>query len=183
VITKVPAALSVVDQTDIQQGQPTLGPDESIVRIPGIFPQNRFNFVQDLRLSIRGFGARAAFGIRGIKILVDGIPETLPDEQSQADSIDLGSAQSIEVMRGPASALYGNAAGGVISIITEDGPPRPFVEARTTHGEFGLWKMQLKSGGQMGPLNYLANISAGRIALRWALKCGISPIGARISIT
>ena len=158
-ITKVPAALSVVDQNDVQLGQPTIGLDESIVRIPGIFPQNRFNFAQDLRLSIRGFGARAAFGIRGIRILIDGIPETLPDGQSQVDSIDLGSAQSIEVMRGPASALYGNAAGGVISIQTEDGPPRPFVEARTTHGEFGLWKMQLKSGGQVGPLNYLANVS------------------------
>ena len=158
-ITEVPAAISVVESEDIQQAQPTLGLDESLVRVPGIFPQNRFNFAQDLRLSIRGFGARAAFGIRGIKIIVDGIPATLPDGQSQVDSLDLGSTQRVEVMRGPASALYGNAAGGVISIITEDGPETPFVEARTTHGEYGLWKMQLKSGGQTGPLNYLFNVS------------------------
>jgi iron complex outermembrane receptor protein len=158
-LTRVPAAISVVEQNDIQQGQPTVGLDEALGRVPGVFAQNRFNFAQDLRLSIRGFGARSAFGIRGIKILVDGIPETLPDGQSQVDSIDLGSAQRIEVLRGPTSALYGNASGGVINILTEDGPERPFVEMRTTHGDFGLWKVQLKSGGQVGPLNYLFNVS------------------------
>jgi iron complex outermembrane receptor protein len=158
-ITEVPAAISVVEKQDIQQGQPTVGLDESLGRVPGIFAQNRFNLAQDLRLSIRGFGARAAFGIRGIKVLVDGIPETLPDGQSQVDSLDLGSTQRIEVLRGPTSALYGNASGGVINIVTEDGPSRPFVEARTTHGEYGLWKMQLKTGGQAGPLNYLFNAS------------------------
>jgi iron complex outermembrane recepter protein len=156
-ITEVPAAISVVESDDIQLVQPTLSLDESLVRIPGVFPQNRFNFAQDLRLSIRGFGARAAFGIRGIKIVVDGIPATLPDGQSQVDSLDLGSTERVEVMRGPVSALYGNASGGVIRIITEEGPETPFVEARTTHGEYGLWKMQLKSGGQTGLLNYLFN--------------------------
>jgi iron complex outermembrane receptor protein len=158
-ITQVPAAISVVEQNDIQQGQPTVGLDEALGRVPGVFAQNRFNFAQDLRLSIRGFGARSAFGIRGIKILIDGIPETLPDGQSQVDSIDLSSARRIEVLRGPASALYGNASGGVINILTEDGPAQPFVEMRTTHGDFGLWKAQLKSGGQAGPLNYLFNVS------------------------
>lgn len=155
----VPAAISVVEQSDVQQGRPTIGLDEALGRVPGVFAQNRFNFAQDLRLSIRGFGARSAFGIRGIKILVDGIPETLPDGQSQVDSLDLGSVRRLEVLRGPISALYGNASGGVISIVTEDGPSAPFVEARTTHGDFGLWKMQMKSGAQVGPLNYLVNVS------------------------
>jgi iron complex outermembrane receptor protein len=158
-ITEVPAAISVVGTEDIQLGQPTLGLDESLSRVPGVFSQNRFNFAQDLRLSIRGFGARAAFGIRGIKVLVDGIPATLPDGQSQVDGLDLGSAERIEVMRGPASALYGNAAGGVISITTEEGPEAPFVEGRLMLGEYDLWKMQLKSGGQVGPMNYLINAS------------------------
>ncbi len=158
-ITEVPAAISVVGTDEIQLGQPTLGLDESLVRIPGIFSQNRFNFAQDLRVSIRGFGARAAFGIRGIKILVDGIPATLPDGQSQVDSLDLGSAERVEVMRGPVSALYGNASGGVINITTEEGPETPFVESRITLGEFDLWKIQLKSGGQVGPMNYLVSTS------------------------
>ena len=158
-ITDVPTAISVVGIEDIQLGQPTLGLDESLNRVPGIFTQNRFNFAQDLRLSIRGFGARSAFGIRGIKVLVDGIPATLPDGQSQVDGLDLGSAERIEVMRGPASALYGNAAGGVLSITTEEGPEAPFVEGRLMLGEYDLWKMQLKSGGQVGPMNYLINAS------------------------
>jgi iron complex outermembrane receptor protein len=158
-ITDVPAAISVVGIEDIQLAQPTLGLDESLNRVPGLFTQNRFNFAQDLRLSIRGFGARSAFGIRGIKVLVDGIPATLPDGQSQVDGLDLGSAERIEVMRGPASALYGNAAGGVLSITTEEGPEAPFVEGRLMLGEYDLWKMQLKSGGQVGPMNYLINAS------------------------
>lgn len=158
-LDKVPAAISAVGQDDIQTGQPTVGLDESLVRIPGVFSQNRFNFAQDLRLAIRGFGTRAAFGIRGIKILVDGIPHTLPDGQSQVDSLDLGLVQRIEVIRGPTSALYGNASGGVISIVTEDGPARPVLQTRTTHGAFGLWKMHLKTGGQAGPLNLLFNAS------------------------
>jgi iron complex outermembrane receptor protein len=130
-----------------------------LIRVPGVFIQDRFNFAQDTRISIRGFGSRAAFGIRGIKILVDGIPLTLPDGQSQVDTLDLGATQRIEVMRGPISALYGNASGGVISIITEDGPKKPFLEERTTVGQFGLIKPQVKMGGQAGPLNYFLNLS------------------------
>lgn len=158
-IYKFPAAISVVDKDDIQLGKPTLNLGESLDKVPGVFIQDRFNFAQDVRISIRGFGARAAFGIRGIKILVDGIPLTLPDGQSQVDTIDLGATQRIEVIRGPTSALYGNASGGVISIITEDGPSQPFIQERTTIGQFGLIKPELKSGGQIGPLNYRINLS------------------------
>lgn len=113
-LNKVPFSVGVIEEEDIQLGRPTIGLDESLNEIPGVYAQNRYNFAQDTRISIRGFGARAAFGVRGIKILVDGIPLTLPDGQSQIDSIDLGSAKRIEVIRGPVSALYGNASGGVI---------------------------------------------------------------------
>ncbi|RMF90219.1 MAG: TonB-dependent receptor [Nitrospinota bacterium] len=158
-LLEVPAAVGAVEKEDIQLGRQQLGLDESLVKIPGLFFQNRFNFAQDLRIAIRGFGARAAFGIRGVKILVDGIPETLPDGQAQVDNIDLGSAERIEVIRGPTSSLYGNASGGVISIITEEGPEEPFVETRLSWGEFRFQKYQLKTGGQHGPLNYLVNLS------------------------
>ena len=162
-LLKVPAAVSVVDKDDIQTGQQQIGLDESLTKIPGLFMQNRFNFAQDLRISIRGFGARAGFGIRGIKILVDDIPATLPDGQGQVDSIDLGSAQTIEVIRGPASSLYGNAAGGVISITSETGPQEPFAEARSSFGDFGFQKHQIKTGGQRGSFNYLLNLSHLRL--------------------
>ncbi|MGH7806680.1 MAG: TonB-dependent receptor family protein [Thermodesulfobacteriota bacterium] len=158
-LNKVPFSVGVIEEEDIQLGRPTIGLDESLNEIPGVYAQNRYNFAQDTRISIRGFGARAAFGVRGIKILVDGIPLTLPDGQSQTDSIDLGSAKRIEVIRGPVSALYGNASGGVISIITEDGPKEPFIGAITVLGSFGLQKYQAKAGGQIKDINYLLNLS------------------------
>lgn len=158
-LTDVPAAVSVVEQSDIQLGQPTITLDEALNRVPGLFPQNNFNFSQDQRLSIRGFGTRAAFGIREIKLIVDGLPETSPDGQTEIDTLDLGSVRRIEVLRGPASSLYGNASGGVINIITEDGPSRPFLETRLMGGYFGMQKYQTKTGGQFGKLNYFFNTS------------------------
>lgn len=154
-VADIPAAIGVVDESTVQHARQQLGIDESLARIPGLFMQNRFNFAQDLRVSIRGFGARANFGIRGIKILVDGIPETLPDGQGQVDSIDLSSVGQIAVMRGPASALYGNASGGAILVTSEQGPPQPFIEGRTSFGADGYAKHQLKVGGNSGKLNYL----------------------------
>ncbi|WNG43801.1 TonB-dependent receptor [Archangium minus] len=158
-LSRTPAAVSVVEQEDIQEGRPTLGVYEALVGVPGLVTQSRNNFSQDLRLSIRGFGARSAFGIRGITVLVDGFPETLPDGQTNVDSLDMASAARIEVLRGLSSSLYGNAAGGVVSITTEDGPDRPFVEARTLHGDAGLWKLNVKGGGKSGDVRWLVGAS------------------------
>lgn len=157
-ITKVPYAVDLVTKDDIQLGTQQLGLDESLTKIPGVFMLNRYNFAQDLRIAIRGFGARADFGIRGIRLFADDIPLTLPDGQGGIDSIDLASAERIEVIRGPSSSLYGAASGGVINIITEEGPEIPFVEGRYTGGSYGFHKYNLKTGGQRGDLNYLFNI-------------------------
>jgi iron complex outermembrane recepter protein len=151
----VPAALGSASDRDIRFGLPQLTLDESLTSIPGVFFQNQFNSVQDLRMSIRGFGARSAFGVRGIKVLVDGVSHTLPDGQTQMDSIDPGMIDSMEILRGPSSSLYGNASGGVISIttkgglISESGP-----ELRLTRGQFGLKKYLFNIGGVSGPFNY-----------------------------
>ncbi|MCC7414033.1 MAG: TonB-dependent receptor [Gammaproteobacteria bacterium] len=155
---KVPMAISAVGQDEVQNTQ-QLGIDESLNRLPGVFFQNRYNFAQDLRVSIRGFGARANFGIRGIKIFTDGIPATVTDGQGGVDDIDIGSTRRIEVIRGPSSALYGSAAGGVISLFTEDGPPTPFVQLGLSAGEYDFQKYQAKAGGQTGALNWLVNSS------------------------
>ena len=162
-LDSVPAAVSVVSQSDIQLGRQQLGLDEALNRVPGLFMQNRYNFAQDLRVSIRGFGARSAFGIRGVKILVDGIPETLPDGQGQVDSIDLGAAQQIEVLRGPSSSYYGNASGGVISVASERGPETPFANLRLTAGEYGARKFQVKTGGQTDRVNYFVSLSDAEV--------------------
>jgi len=162
-IRDIARSISVVDQARIQEGTQQLALDESLALVPGLYMQNRYNFAQDLRVSLRGFGARSAFGIRGVKIIVDNIPETLPDGQAGVDSIDIGSAARIEVLRGPSSSLYGNASGGVIAITTERGPEIPFVEGRFSAGDYGFQKYQLKAGGRSDKLDYLVNVSTQEI--------------------
>jgi len=156
-------SISVVSQEEIQLGRQQLALDEALASVPGLFMQNRYNFAQDLRVSIRGFGARSAFGIRGIKILVDGIPLTVADGQGQVDTIDLGATKQVEVIRGPSSALYGNAAGGVISVLSEDGPETPFASMRITGGEYGYQKLAVKTGGQTDNMNYFFSLSDSQI--------------------
>jgi iron complex outermembrane receptor protein len=158
-LESVPAAVGVVQQEAIQFAQPQLGLDESLSKVPGIFMQNRYNFAQDLRVSIRGFGARSAFGIRGIKVIVDGIPETLPDGQANVDSIDIGSIGNMQVIRGPVSALYGNASGGALLIESEAPPETPFISFRPSFGEEGFQKHQLKFGAKHDRFDYLINLS------------------------
>jgi len=118
-LSRTAAAVSTVGRADISTARPTLGLDEALGGIPGVVIQNRYNFSLDQKLSIRGAGARAAFAVRGVKVLVDGIPQTLPDGQGQLTNLDLSEVDHIEVERGSASALFGNATGGVISIWTD----------------------------------------------------------------
>src|SRR5437870_11734596 len=136
-ISKIPLAVHLVDRTEISRGRPTWGLDEALVTVPGVYAANRYNFSLDQRISIRGFGARSAFAVRGIKVLVDGIPQTLPDGQGQLTNLELGAADRIEILRGSASALFGNASGGVISIWTDPTAPRNLrQEVRVLFGTF-----------------------------------------------
>lgn len=155
----VAASVDTVDAATLRQMGPLINLSEALQRVPGLGVLNRQNYAQDLQISSRGFGARSAFGVRGVRLYADGIPATMPDGQGQSASFDLGSAERIEVLRGPASALYGNAAGGVIQVFTEDGPPTPEVSMGLAAGPDGLRRGQLKLGGQSGALNYMVNIS------------------------
>ena len=159
-IYATPAAVSTIDQDAIAQGQQRVRLDESLNRVPGVFLQNRDNFAQGQRISIRGFGARAPFGVRGITVMVDGIPYTLPDGQAQLDAIDLDSAERIEVIRGPSSVLYGNAAGGVIDITTADGRDNPGTRLRMGAGSDGYQKMALQNGGVQGDWSHHISLTA-----------------------
>src|SRR5256886_12352898 len=103
-LTKVPLSIHTIDRLQISRARPTWGLDEALATVPGVFVANRYNFSQDQRISIRGAGARSAFAVRGIKILVDGIPQTLPDGQGQLTNLELADLARIEVLRGSASA-------------------------------------------------------------------------------
>ncbi|MDT8448654.1 MAG: TonB-dependent receptor [Wenzhouxiangellaceae bacterium] len=137
-LADVPAAVTVIDGDELRRGGRLTSLAEVLVGVPGLFVQNATNFAQDARIALRGFGARSAFGIRGVAIVVDGIPHTLPDGQAQVDSIDLAEIERIEILRGPASALYGNAAGGVIRITTRSAAGAATAGVRQSAGEFGL---------------------------------------------
>lgn len=143
-----PAALGVIDGDDLVGARQGLQLDEALVRVPGVSAQNRYNFAQDLRVSMRGFGARAAFGIRGVKLLVDGLPETTPDGQTQVDAIDLTALDRAEVLRGPSSVLHGNATGGVLDLTTRSGPPVTFLQPRVEGGSHGYRRVGVQAGGQ-----------------------------------
>ncbi len=119
--------------------------------------QSRQNYAQDLQLSVRGFGARSSFGVRGIRLYSDGIPGTMPDGQGQFSQFDLGSADHIEVLRGPFSVLYGNSSGGVISIFTEDAKPGHMTEGTAEYGTFGTQRYALKTEGVDGAVNYVVD--------------------------
>ncbi len=149
-----PSAVGVLTPEDIQPGRQNLQMDEHLNRVPGMQMQNRYNFSQDLRVSIRGFGARAPFGIRGLRVIVDGIPETLPDGQSQVDAIDLESLHETEVIRGPSSTLYGNAAGGVLDLRTQGGRDIDGTELKLDYGSHDYRRIGLKTGGAQGPWEY-----------------------------
>ncbi|RZL09955.1 MAG: TonB-dependent receptor [Rubrivivax sp.] len=155
------AAIDVVDGATIRTMGPQVNLSEALQRVPGLGVLNRQNYAQDLQISSRGFGARSAFGVRGVRLYADGIPATMPDGQGQSALFDLGSAERIEVLRGPASALYGNASGGVIQVFTEDGPPRPELSLGLALGRDGFHREQLKLGGEAaeGAFNYVINAS------------------------
>jgi len=158
-----PLAVSVVEHEAIARGQQRVHIDESLVTVPGVFVQNRDNFAQGARVSIRGFGARAPFGVRGVTVMVDGIPYSLPDGQAQLDAIDLDSARRIEVIRGPSSVQYGNAAGGVIAITTADGRGEGEDKTRigASVGSDGYNKQTLTTGGANAGWAY--HVSASRL--------------------
>ncbi len=143
---QAPFAISVLNKNQLQSLQQQLSVYDALVTVPGVFVQNPDNFAQDLRISIRGFGARAAFGIRGIRIITDGIPESTPDGQADVDNIDAGALQSMEILRGASSALYGNAAGGVIYLKTEEPMDPSLTEIQVQQGSYGFQRVQVKTG-------------------------------------
>src|SRR5690606_29906141 len=149
-----------IEKDEIQNFNTALSLDETFTKIPGLLISNRNNPSLGDKISIRGIGARSSFGIRGIKILVDNIPLTLPDGQSQSNNIDFFSSGKVEILKGPASSYYGNAAGGVINFYTEFPSNKVLnVSPEISIGSFGFHKYSLKLSGEYNQHSYLLSLN------------------------
>ena len=192
----VPAAIDALDLDDIQRAQPKINVSESLERVPGVVARDRQNYAQDLQISIRGFGARSTFGVRGVRLYTDGIPATMPDGQGQVAHFALESAERIEVLRGPFSALYGNSSGGVIELFTADAPAAPMLRGGYSIGDYGLRRAALSlhtpwaersDGGLLADVTdvdtdgYRRHSAAQRRNEQLVLK-GSSAVGGRYSL-
>ena len=146
----VPASVDVIDGDEIRDAQLRVNLSESLARVPGVVVLNRQNYAQDLQISIRGFGSRSTFGVRGVRLYVDGVPASSPDGQGQVSNFPLNLAERIEVLRGPFSALYGNSSGGVISITTQLKPQEPRFELSGAGGSNSTWRAGFTALGGSG---------------------------------
>jgi iron complex outermembrane recepter protein len=154
-----PASVNAVTQAELEDAKALVNLSEVVGTIPGLIANNRNNYAQDLQISSRGFGARTAFGVRGIRIYVDGIPGNSPDGQGQVSQADLGSARLIEVLRGPFASIYGNSSGGVINITTQDGGPNTESTTTASAGSFGSYRLAQKFSSGSPGLNYVVDLS------------------------
>jgi iron complex outermembrane receptor protein len=155
----LPAAIDVVDASQIRDTQPRVNASEALAAVPGLVARDRQNYAQDLQISSRGFGARSAFGVRGVRLVADGIPASMPDGQGQAATFDLDMAERIEVLRGPFSALYGNHSGGVVQLFTRDPKGPPALESSFSAGSYGQRKLDVNAQGSSGAFGYLLDAS------------------------
>ncbi|MFT4265923.1 MAG: Plug domain-containing protein, partial [Xenophilus sp.] len=155
----VPGSADRVEGDDMREGRMQAQLSEGLTGVPGLQLQDRHNLAQDLQLSIRGFGARSTFGVRGVRLYVDGIPATLPDGQGQTSNIDIASLDHVEILRGPFSALYGNASGGVVQAFTASGEGPPRLAYTVAGGSSGTWRQGLEASGSQGRVDYLFSAS------------------------
>ncbi|NRF48552.1 TonB-dependent receptor, partial [Pseudomonas stutzeri] len=158
----LPMAVSAVDEQD-HPGEQLLSLDTLLAPVPGVISQSRYNVAQGMRLSIRGFGSRSSFGVRGVRVLVDGVPLTMPDGQTEMDGLDTSLVERIEVIRGPSSTMYGNAAGGVLAIQTRQPGDSPRTQVEVTGGELGYRRMRAETSGSTGALGALLAVNATQL--------------------
>lgn len=182
----LPMSIDRVEKENIQDAQARVSLAESLVRVPGVTAQYRNQNSSDLTISSRGFGARSTFGVRGVRLYVDGIPLTMPDGIGTPGNVDLGSIGAIEVMRGPFSAMYGSSSGGVIQLFTDTPPANPQIGADYFTGSFGSQRSEVNAAGTDGNINYLLSVSDSssngyREHSAWQKQQATARLGVKIS--
>lgn len=155
-----PASIFALDRDAIAHTGAQVNLSDALSQVPGVVALNRNNYAQDAQISIRGFGSRAAFGLRGIRLITDGIPATIPDGQGQASTVSLTSAERIEVLTGPLAQLYGNASGGVIQTFTREAGDRPEAQAQVFVGSDGLRRYNAQWSQRSGKVGIVADYSS-----------------------
>lgn len=153
----IPYPVDLIEKEDFRYSR-NMGINDVLGTTPGLFMQSRYGN-HDVRISIRGFGSRSNTGIRGVRILLDGIPESEPDGQTRIEAIDFNALGSIEVVRGNASALYTNAPGGVINFINDIKFYKPFAWSFNEIGEFGMRKNTIKAGVATNSLRFMTSFT------------------------
>ena len=154
-----PTAIYTIDAETIRNSGPQVNLSDVLARAPGVVAFNRNNYAQDVQISVRGFGARSAFGLRGFRLITDGIPATTPDGQGQASTVSLTSAEKIEVLTGPLAQLYGNSAGGVIQVFTREADLTPTAQAQIFKGSYGLERTDWQFSQRAGKVGFVADYS------------------------
>lgn len=156
---QLPFSVNRIDAEQATLGKPGVNLSEALGSVPGLVVQNRQNYAQDLQISSRGFGARSAFGIRGIKLLADGVPLSNPDGQGQAATFDLDTLERIEVLRGPFASVYGSNSGGVIQLFSRDGEGAPKVALDTSQAAYGTSRTRVSAEGGNDKAGFIINRS------------------------
>lgn len=154
-----PGSVQVIDEATLRSSGPQVNLSDTLGRVPGVVALNRNNYAQDVQISIRGFGARASFGLRGIRLITDGIPATIPDGQGQSSTASLTSASRIEVLTGPLAQLYGNSSGGVIQTYTREAGDTPEVSTQIYAGSFGMVRTDASVSGRIGDVSIVTDYS------------------------
>ncbi len=155
----LPVSIDVVGKDVLQDGKIGASISEVSQRIPGVVINNRNNYAQELAISSRGFGARSAFGVKGVRLYIDGISLNTADGQGASGSITFDSLDRIEFMRGPFSALYGNSSGGVVQAFTREGAKDPTLSGSLSYGKWDTFRESSTFEGQVGDLNYIVSAS------------------------
>ncbi|MFW6084055.1 MAG: TonB-dependent receptor [Gemmatimonadota bacterium] len=197
-LDELPLAVSVVSLDDAPVPDRRVSLDGALGRVPGVFVQNRRNFSLGDRVTMRGTGARSQFGVRGVQVILDGVPLTLPDGQSALGNLDLATAGRVELIRGPASALYGNASGGVIRVRTMPAGVAPVgMEAAVAGASHGFLDTRFRASGRDGRFGWLAGVrrvetdgfreyaAAERYAANLVARYGVAPeteLGAVVNL-
>jgi iron complex outermembrane receptor protein len=158
-----PTSIYTIDAETIRSSGPQVNLSDVLARAPGVVALNRNNYAQDVQISVRGFGARSAFGLRGFRLITDGIPATTPDGQGQASTVSLTSAEKIEVLTGPLAQLYGNSAGGVIQVFTREADLTPTAQSQIFRGSYGLERTDWQFSQRIGNVGFVADFNTFNI--------------------